>query len=306
MNTPIPWLGHLIEVASLGLFGWCWAEARRLRAGLHTELLIAVLYGCLLEIMDMWIFGSYHYGPLTWWWVGHVPLYIPLLWATIIHSSMAMSDRAGLPWWARPFLDGLLAVLIDLAIDAIAIRLGLWSWRIRLDEGWFGVPAGNLCAWMWVAAWYGTVTRLVRERSVQRGEPRWHRLLIPPIAYAGLFASLIGLGTVGRWLGLETPDERLSIFAAHVAGFLAIVWWGSRRRASLAVGPTPMPPSFVWNRWLMHGSFLVLLACVPAIRQVRGLALVSAGALVIEWCAMRWCEHRRAAVTLAADRAAIG
>ncbi len=367
MNAPFPWLGHLIEVASLGLFGWCWTEARRLRTGLHAELLVAVVYGCLLEIMDMWIFGSYHYGSLTWWWVGHVPLYIPLLWATSIHSSMAMSDRVGLPWWARPFLDGLLAVLIDLAVDAIAIRLGLWSWRIRLDEGWFGVPAGNLCAWMWVAAWYGAVTRLVRERMVRRigqpvwqglsssglhrphGEPQpslcagavaseastelprrwgsgmvwvwgsrrsgrwssspptppatlvgyawWYRLLIPPIAYAGLFASLVGMGAVGRWLGLETPDERLAIFAAHVAAFVAIVWWGSRRREASTVASmeaTPMLSSFVWNRWLMHGSFLALLACAPAIRQVRGLALVSVVALVLEKYAMRWCERQRA------------
>jgi len=172
MPVLFPWAGHLIEVASLFLFGWCWVEGRRQGKGLHVELLVAVGYGCLLEIMDMWVFRSYHYGQLTWMWIGHVPLYIPLLWATIIHSSMAMSDRAGLPDWAKPFTDGLFAVLIDLAIDAIAIRLGLWQWGIPVSEGWYGVPAGNLCAWMWVAACYGWTTRLVRNRIESRNESR--------------------------------------------------------------------------------------------------------------------------------------
>ena len=288
-----PWLGHVIELAALGLFVWCWAEAQRHDHALRHELVISAVYGWLLETMDMWLFGSYHYGPMTWWWVGHVPLYIPLLWAAILHSSMALSDRTRLPRWARPFLDGLLAVLIDVAIDAIAIRAGLWRWGIGLTEGWFGVPAGNLCAWMWVAAWYGGLTRLVRERSESRGEPRWHSVLIPPFSFAGLFASLLVSGRVGSWIGLNTPNERLWLFAVQVLVFLLIVVYaGSRDRAMPERCCLPM--SLIWSRWLMHGSFFLILWTSGIWRRIPVLIAISSVAILIEWWLQRLCggTHR--------------
>jgi hypothetical protein len=284
-DLPAPWVGHMVEVASLPLFGWCWWDARRGGRGEHVELGVAVAYGIALELADMWIFGTYHYGTMTWWWVAHVPIYIPLLWAAILHSSMAISDRAGLPRWAAPFLDGLLAVLIDLAIDAIAIRLGMWSWKIRLDEGWFGVPAGNLCAWMWVAVWYSAVTRTVRER-IARGEPRWHRALVPVVAYTGLFMSLMLVGSAGELLGLHSQDDRLALFAVHLIGFIAIV--GSARRSGLSA--SPVAASLIANRWLMHASFFVLLVGTGVWRSVPALAGVSLGAMALEWWVQRWSE----------------
>ncbi len=301
MTLILPWLGHAIEIASLGLFGWCWWDLRRGGQAEHLELLVAVAYGVVLELMDMWVFGTYHYGPGTWWWVGHVPLYIPLLWATIIHSSMALTDRAGLPPWARPFLDGLLAVLIDLAIDAIAIRLGLWSWGIPLDQGWFGVPAGNLCAWMWVAVWYSAATRTVRERIAQ-GEPRWHRALVPVVAYTGLFMCLMLVGLTGRLAGLESHNERLWMFAAHAAGFLGLV--AAARRGARSGQPTAL--SLAVNRWLMHGSFFVLLLTTGLWRTVPALTAVSAGAMGLEWWVQRWCDGTPLGVTRARLRAAPG
>lgn len=284
-----PWLGHVIEVASLGLFGWCWLEARRTDGRLHLELLVAVVYGWLLEVLDMWVFGSYHYGGVTWWWAGDVPVYIPLLWAAILHSSMALSDRTSLPLWARPFLDGLLAVLIDLAIDAIAIRVGLWHWKIPINEGWFGVPAGNLCAWMWVAAWYGGFTRFVRERIERRGEPIWHYGLIPLFAYAGLFSSLFVAGAIGTLCGLETPNERLWLFAGHVLAFLLIVGYAPSNKPALH-GSGHVPRSLSWSRWLMHGGFFVILCASSVWRHVPALIAVSGSAMLIEWWTQHTCE----------------
>lgn len=293
MTPPIlhAWLGHLIEVASVGLFGWVGLDLYRRRRQEHIELLIAALYGWLLETLDMRVFGTYHYGSVTWWWVGDVPVYIPLLWATIMHSSMALSDRAGLPVAVRPFLDGLLAVLIDLAIDAVAIRVGLWSWRIPLDAGWFGVPAGNLCAWMWVAAWYGGVTRLVRGRIDRRASPGWHRLLVPPVAYAGLFGCLFLIGASGWLLGLTDQNARLWIFAAHAAAFTAVVALARRSGGADGVRPHSIPASLTWNRWLMHGSFALVLALSGIWTLVPALVAVSAGAMGLERWAQRWCER---------------
>ena len=279
---PWPWLGHSLEIAALVLFGWCWLQAVRARSPLRWELFIAVLYGWVLETLDMWIFGSYHYGPGTWWWIRDVPLYIPLLWALILHASMELSDRLGLPVWARPFADGLLALLIDIAIDAIAIRVGLWHWAIPLNEGWFGVPAGNLCAWMWVAAWYGAITRLVRWRIAQRGEPRWHALLVPVVAYAGLILSLIVTGRFGAWMAWSTPNERLRLFALQVVGFFVAVVTSIRRRCILPP-PRPIPSSLIWSRWLMHSSFALVLGLSGVWRQTPALIAICAAAIFLEW-----------------------
>ena len=46
------WVGHLIEIASLGLFGWVWYDLRRQGRGEHVELLVAVAYGWILEELE--------------------------------------------------------------------------------------------------------------------------------------------------------------------------------------------------------------------------------------------------------------
>ena len=283
MIALLSWFGHVIEIAAILLFGWTWLQMRREGHGSHVDLVLAAGYGWMLEVLDLWLFGSYHYAK-SWWPLGPVPLYIPLLWAIILHSSMALSDRTGLPVWAQPFLDGLLAVLIDLGVDAIAIRVGLWHWGIGLSEGWFGVPAGNLCAWMWVAAWYGAATRLVRDRISRRGEPRWHRLLIPLVAYAGLLACLLGIGASGQWLGLRSQEQRLWLFAIQAAGFAGLVGFGARyaERRSLH-RCSQLLSSLRWNRWLIHLSFFSILWLSGLWREIPALLIVSGACMLLEW-----------------------
>ncbi len=288
----LAWLGHAVELASIGLFGWCWIEERGTHRGRQVELLIAVAYGWILETFDLRLFGSYHYEPVTWWWVGGVPLYIPLLWAAILHSSMALSDRAGLPTWARPFLDGLLAVVIDMAVDAIAIRTGFWRWNISLHEGWFGVPAGNLCAWMWVAVWYGSTMRWMRQRVGSGAGARWFRVFVPPVSYLGLLLSLWLIGFSGRLLGLERQNERLWFFAAHLVAFLLIVVIAKRWSCPVADVDRRVPESLLCSRWLIHGSFTVILWASGLWRQVPALILVCASSLLLEWSAQRWVMRR--------------
>ena len=126
------------------------------------EFLMIFFYGLILEELDMRFFKSYHYGNGFKMMLGRVPVSIALLWAVIVSGAMAVSDAAGLPEAVKPFFDALLAVWMDLSLDAIAIRTGFWSWVIPLDQGWFGVPAGNLYAWMWVAFLYSFFARTLR------------------------------------------------------------------------------------------------------------------------------------------------
>jgi hypothetical protein len=213
-------------------------------------------YGLILEELDMRIFKTYSYSPHFFLRLGQVPVAIALLWSVILAGAMAISDRLGLPGWARPFTDALLAVWLDLGLDAIAIRAGFWTWSIPLNEGWFGVPAGNLWAWMWVAFMYSAEARGWRRLVAAR--PAWiaGRLLLPVLAYAGLFVAMGAVGQAARLLGLLAQNQRLLVFWAQFALFAAVAAGLARprpRRRSLE------PP--VARFAVAHARFLSRALC---------------------------------------------
>ena len=100
-----------------------------------------MVYGVLLEYAAITIFQAYDYGHFLIMVAGMVPLCIGISWGIILYTAMATSDCFDLPWYLRPIVDALLALTIDLSMDAIAIRLGFWTWRSA--GPWFGVPLGR-------------------------------------------------------------------------------------------------------------------------------------------------------------------
>ena len=210
-------------------------------------------YGLLLEALDMRIFKTYHYGSGFFFWIGDVPIAIAWLWAVILASSMAISDRMGLRELVRPFADALLAVWIDLSIDAIAIRMHYWHWAIPLNEGWFGVPAGNLYAWMWVAFWYSALARILRRLTSKSQHWKWGYLILPIFSYAGLFASMNFVGGLGRILGLTTHAERLCLFWVQFFIFVLMVLAGGLKRREKGERVAAV---WWWGRYSIHLYFL--------------------------------------------------
>ena len=181
----------VIELAMVALFLVSLRDAGRKGRRALLELLSAVPFGLLLEQGDIMIFGSYAYNQAFFLKIGLVPIAIALAWAMIIRSCMAISDAAGVPARLAPFSDALLAILLDLSFDTIAIRQGLWHWQIRLDQGFFGVPAGNYYAWLFVALGFSAWTRLIRRWARTRPRLGWLQLIVPLPAYATLLAGLV-------------------------------------------------------------------------------------------------------------------
>ena len=127
-----------------------WLAYRRGRLPL-LELVSAATFGLLLEEGDQLIFETYHYSPDFLLTIDRAPLVIGLTWALIIAGAMRITDALGVRRRYAPFVDSMLAISLDLGFDAIAIRMGLWTWRdIGPTDGWFGVPAGNFYAWLFV------------------------------------------------------------------------------------------------------------------------------------------------------------
>lgn len=244
------------------------------------ELLSAVPFGLLLEQGDIAIFGSYAYNQGFFIKLGAVPVAIALAWAMLITSSMYMSDALGIPPRLAPMADATFTILLDLSLDAIAIRQGLWHWNIPLDQGFFGVPAGNFYGWLFVAFGFSAWTRIVRGWVTGSKAPSWLQLLMPIPAYLTLLVALVPFIVVqqaffgGPTGGFPPLLLTLAVFAAVSAR------WLLRSRASLP-RPWSMP---LLPRLTFHIYFLATGALLGIFQRLPVLLAVSVGMLLLELC----------------------
>lgn len=281
---------HLIEIASTALFFLALRGLFKEQRQKSLELLGAFAYGLLLEELDIYLFRTYRYGPGFFLQLGNAPLAIAFLWGLILISSMALSDRMNIPEFSRPFADGLLALLMDIGVDAVAIRIGYWKWTIPLSEGWFGVPAGNLYSWMWVAFSYSAVTRVIRWLAGRNARRSIYQFLSPAAAYLILLTAIVAVGIAGSKLGLDQESERLWIFYGHVIIFAIAVGMGGRllKGRSVAEGQGPVISGILrWSRLAIHIYFLAALCVTGMIFSLPQLGGVAAGALAVEMMIQR-------------------
>jgi len=176
----------------------CLRHARKQGIANLLRLFAGILFGVMLELATIRQLHAYEYGQFLIM-VLDVPLCIGIAWSCIIYSSMEFSDASSLPYWARPILDGLLALNIDLALDAVAIRLGFWDWGQGLDFQYFGVPFANFWAWFWVVCSFSLGYRLLAWRTDWVG--RW---LSPLLA---LIVGLTGVLGTNSLITFAVPFE---------------------------------------------------------------------------------------------------
>ena len=155
-----------------------------------------------------WLFGSpyaYHPGihPLL---PGGVPLFIPLAWFSLAGLSVVLLNE-----WKISRPDGRLdagrllskaawsalgMVACDLALDPVAVSLGLWTWA--RPGPYFGVPGLNFAGWWGVSflvflagyGWAG-LGRAEARRIPLRHELAWG-------VSQGALLVLMGFGVVNR------------------------------------------------------------------------------------------------------------
>ncbi len=282
-----------LEISTVGLFGLTVWHATRRGRGALLELLTAAIFGLLLEWGDILLFGTYAYSPDFLLAIGPVPIVIGLCWAMIIYGAMLYSDQLGLPRAIAPFADALWAIVLDLAFDAVAIRLEFWTWNIPINDGFFGVPAGNFHAWLYVALGFSAWTRWARSRPAARQRLQ---VLAPLGAFAILLAGILffDLVVVLFYPATATGDKGMAIFAATLAVFAVIVgqsiWRGQLRQVSVEGVPSVFGVDLVPTlaRWAMHGYFggwLIAWLLAPSLRlpgmDAPGLLLVVAGVMLV-------------------------
>lgn len=97
-----------------------------------------------------YLFGDYYYGETLGAQVLKVPLIIALNWYAIVLASASLFVTIKLPLWAKSFLSGLAAMLLDLVLEPVAIRFGFWFWNSD-------IPLYNYICWFFLAsgfAWF--------------------------------------------------------------------------------------------------------------------------------------------------------
>lgn len=201
-----------------------WLALRRGRLP-FLELVSAAVFGLLLEQANQVLYETYEYSPDFVLAIDRSPIVIGLTWALIIAGAMRITDALGVRGRYAPIVDSVLAIMLDLAFDAVAIRMGLWTWRdVGPADGWFGVPAGNFYAWLFVTLGFTLFTRLVRGWAADRPALEWLQLGVPLPAFVLLTASIAVFSVLVPIVD-PVPGGGLVIFWISLALFAAVSAW---------------------------------------------------------------------------------
>jgi len=227
-----------------------------------------VVYGVVLEQLVIVAFDAYRYNAgdflLT---VFDVPVVIGFGWAAIIYAGFGVGRAFDLSTRSIPPFVALFALHIDLAIDAVAIRVPFWTWT---PPGvWFGVPLGNFTGWFLVAflfsaAWLALPDRLPRP-------------LLAPAVLVSAVLGLVALLELWTTFVTTTPLKALVLGSALLA-CLGVVF-------ADGVDPAPVDPRLTAVPALYHGFYLGLLfwfemyAATPGILPVS-LAMIGVSVLL--------------------------
>jgi len=228
--SPLPvWIHEMVVAPSA--FALSFLHARRAVGARRAagELLALAAYGYALEAVAIQLFGSHTYG--TGWHVapGGVPVAVALVWSALISSAMALAARSG--WQgagARAVAAALIATTLDVLMEPVAVRSGLWRWTPA--GPWLGVPIGNFVGWAVIVAGY----TLGAERFAGEGPPA-REAAIRLVVAAGSILALVAVGLAWRMLGLErlfTGARGWVAWAAVLLGAAAV----PRARAADAPG----------------------------------------------------------------------
>jgi hypothetical protein len=182
-----------------------------------------VLYGYALEWIAIGVFRAHDYGDVWHVAPGGVPVAVAAVWSAVILATLTLAARRGLATPARrAAAAALVALSLDLLMEPVAVRLGLWRWTP--PGAWLGIPVGNFVGWAVIVGVWGlgaerdpfaaTLARVAARRALLAGAS---------------IAALLVVGSVWRAAGLERAGgPRTGWLVAGAVWLLALVLTGRR------------------------------------------------------------------------------
>lgn len=220
-----------------------------------VELVALVAYGYALERAAIAVFASHDYGRAWRFAPGGVPVAVAATWAAVILAAMALGARLARSPLGRAAAAALVGISLDLLIEPVAVRTGLWAWTP--PGPWLEVPMGNFVGWAVIVGAY-TFGAELGTRAAGLGAQALRRLALA----AASVALLLAVGAL--WLSLGA--ERL------FAGRGSWTAWGLLLAATAALVRRPQHPGPDPGRGLaarlgaasgsLPASVLLLLAAV--------------------------------------------
>ena len=119
-----------------------------------------------LEVVGVktgYIFGSYNYRDVLGFKLLDVPLIIGFNWVVIILGAVGIASRIHKSAIQIALLTGTFAILFDIMLEPVAIKLGYWTWK----NGF--IPLQNYYAWFGIAFFaslFGSKLKLELEDSL--------------------------------------------------------------------------------------------------------------------------------------------
>lgn len=234
----------LFELIIYIQFALCFHHAWKHGIANLLRLFAGILFGVFLELATIRQLNSYTYGQFLIM-ILDVPLCIGVAWSCVIYSSMEFSNASSVPYLLRPVLDALLALNIDLALDAVAIRFGFWDWGQGFEFQYFGVPYANFWAWFWVIFFFSLGYRFFALRK------DWISTWISPVV--ALIIGLVGVLGTNALITFVIPWAYggLAVTILLVAALILVIILHPR------FYQTPLPALVFWVPFLTHAYILI-------------------------------------------------
>lgn len=123
---------------------------KKIETTLISWLVGTFIFTTLIEILAVKtgsIFGNYSYSSILGLKYYGVPLVIGINWTIVIYGLYTISDKI-IPHsiYLKSLLAGVMAVLFDLILEPMAVRLNYWNWQGA------SIPIQNYLSWFLISA----------------------------------------------------------------------------------------------------------------------------------------------------------
>jgi putative membrane protein len=149
-NFTILLIGNIIFAIGVIIYIW-WRFG-----GTHaiSFIIITGLFSAIMDFISCFVVKNYEYPGQSRLWVF---TFIFFGWISICASCLFLAEgilarhehdisTQKKLWWQVPLLTGIIAVMLDLFIDPIAVKAGYWVWLVK-GTVYYDIPLLNFVGW---------------------------------------------------------------------------------------------------------------------------------------------------------------